>query len=208
MDLEIVLASPQSALLEAWKKRCQKFSNISLYEGSVFDVDCDALVSPANSFGFMDGGIDAQYTDYFGSHVQDRLRMRILEVHHGELLIGQAEIVETDHPKHRFLIAAPTMRVPMVLEESSINPYLATRAVILAVKHKATDASGIQKLNKVCFPGMGTGVGRVPANRCAHQMASAFEQTMGQRYRLPTSWSEASEEHQLLYTDKPQRLQF
>ena len=29
----------------------------------------DAIVSPANSFGFMDGGIDYAYSDHFGWHM-------------------------------------------------------------------------------------------------------------------------------------------
>ena len=56
MSLKIILASPHSSLLEAWETHCSGVSHVSLHQGSVFDVECDALVSPANSFGFMDGG--------------------------------------------------------------------------------------------------------------------------------------------------------
>ncbi len=208
--MKIILASPEASLLQAWKKYCSRFPEISFHEGSVFDVECDALVSPANSFGFMDGGIDAQYTEYFGGQVQERLRLSILQKHHGELLVGNAEFVATDHPTHPILIAAPTMRVPMALGVNSINPYLATRAVILAIKHRSTasDDTVTSNITSVCFPGMGTGVGRIPHELCARQMACAFDQTIRAKYRLPSSWSEASEEHQLLYTDKPVRLQF
>ncbi len=31
---------------------------VEVIEGDLLDLDCDAIVSPANSFGFMDGGID------------------------------------------------------------------------------------------------------------------------------------------------------
>lgn len=34
-----------------------------MHEGSILDVEGDALVSPVNSFGFMDGGIDRAYVD-------------------------------------------------------------------------------------------------------------------------------------------------
>ncbi len=33
------------------------------------DVKCDAVVSPANSFGFMDGGIDLIYSHRFGTNL-------------------------------------------------------------------------------------------------------------------------------------------
>jgi hypothetical protein len=54
---------------------------------------------------------------------------------------------------------------------------------------------------------MGTGVGGVPAEICARQMRAAIDRATAPRHALPTSWAEASEEHQLLYTDKPARLQ-
>jgi O-acetyl-ADP-ribose deacetylase (regulator of RNase III) len=200
----IILASPDQRLIEAWGRECGAAPGVEIFRGSVFDVECDALVSPANSFGFMDGGIDAQYTERFGSRVQDRLRMQILERHHGELLIGAAELVETGDDTHPFLIAAPTMRVPMALPADTINPFLATRAALLVMR----EGRGGARMKSVCFPGMGTGVGRVPPEICARQMRAAIEKALAPRHRLPQSWAEASEDHQLLYTDKPARLQF
>ena len=206
----IILSALDSFLLDAWRKWCGDLSHVEVLEGSVFDVHCDALVSPANSFGFMDGGIDAQYSDYFGKVVQDRLRLQILERHHGELLVGAAELIETDSPDHPFLIAAPTMRVPMVLPADTVNPYLATRAALMLIR-EGTLADGTpvrERVRSICFPGMGTGVGRVPAEVCARQMRSAIEKSAVARHSLPTSWAEASDDHQLLYTDKPKRLQY
>jgi len=45
----------------------------------------------------MDGGLDQAISEFFGWHVQDRLQAKIRERHHGELLVGQGEIVATDH---------------------------------------------------------------------------------------------------------------
>jgi O-acetyl-ADP-ribose deacetylase (regulator of RNase III) len=158
----------------------------------------------------MDGGIDALYGDRFGWHVQQRLRRVILDRHYGELLVGQAEIVETGHAVHKYLIAAPTMRVPMGVDATSINPFLATRAVLLLPKEGRFPAGGrvADAVQSVAFPGMGTGVGRVPADTCARQMGGAFEDAWLGTFRMPTSWAEASERHQLLYTDRPTRLQY
>ena len=71
------------------------------------------MVSPANSFGFMDGGIDALYLKHFGSQLQGQLQQAIQTRHHGELLVGAAEVIETGSKRIPYLIAAPTMRVPM-----------------------------------------------------------------------------------------------
>jgi len=209
--LQIVLAAPDAALALAWEAACGDLPGVTVHRGSIFDVACDAVVSPANSFGFMDGGIDALYVERFGEGVQSRVRRQILDRHGGELLVGSAEIVETGAAATPFLIAAPTMRVPMVLPHDSINPYLATRAVLRVWRQgqlPAGDPVG-ERVRSVAFPGMGTGVGRLPPELCARQMRTALEEHLAPgAFRFPTSWAEASERHQLLYTDRPTRLQY
>jgi O-acetyl-ADP-ribose deacetylase (regulator of RNase III) len=52
--------------------------NITLQCGDIFmDEEFDALVSPANSFGFMNGGIDGVYIQKYGQQLEDRVRSRI-----------------------------------------------------------------------------------------------------------------------------------
>ena len=183
-----------------------------MYRGSIFDVSCDAVVSPANSFGFMDGGIDLLYSQRFGWHVQARLQEQIRVRHHGELLVGAAEIVETGYDAVPFLIAAPTMRVPMRLQ-NSVNPYLAARAALLLAKHGTFGHSTYagEKVSRyvqtVAFPGLGTGVGQIGPNTCAHQMRAALENVVSGSADFPASWAEAQKRHQLLYTDRVRDLQ-
>jgi O-acetyl-ADP-ribose deacetylase (regulator of RNase III) len=212
--MKIILTAIDARLAAAWLKFCGDIDCVAVHQGSVLDIQCDAVVSPANSFGFMDGGIDALYVEVFGPQIQDRVRWAILTRHYGELLVGQADIVETGHPSPPFLIAAPTMRVPMALGRETINPYLATRAVLRLISH-GSFADGpyagqriADHLRVLAFPGMGTGVGRVPAEACARQVRAAIVEHLDGRIRLPSSWAEASERHQLLYTDRPTRLQY
>ncbi len=73
--------------------------------------DFDCLVSPANSFGLMDGGMDAAIVRFLGSQVQERVQERILTEYLGEQPVGTSFIVETGHPKHPFLAHTPTMRL-------------------------------------------------------------------------------------------------
>jgi O-acetyl-ADP-ribose deacetylase (regulator of RNase III) len=84
----------------------------------------------------MDEGLDLKISLFFGWHVQDRLQQIIRTKHHGELLVGTAEIVKTDHPRIPYLICAPTMRVPMIFEQT-VNVYLAIRAVLILVVWEA-----------------------------------------------------------------------
>src|SRR5206468_10834449 len=129
-NMRIILSAVEPSLTEAWEKFCGDIECVTVHRGSILQLSCDAIVSPANSFGFMDGGIDMLYSQHFGWKVQERLQALIRKRHHGELLVGAAEIVDTDHPRIPFVIAAPTMRVPMILRDS-VNPYLAARAVLL-----------------------------------------------------------------------------
>lgn len=206
--MRVILATPDPSIAAAWSEAFAA-SEVEIHHGSILDVECDALVSPANSFGFMDGGLDLAYSQRFGWDLQDRLRRVILERHHGELLVGAAEIIETGTALPGWLIAAPTMRVPMRLPKHSVNPYLSTRAALLAARRgrlpDGTPASSRVKV--LAIPAMGTGVGGISPKLCAGQMRAAYDAIVLSEARLPTSWAEASHDHQLLYTSKPKRLQ-
>jgi O-acetyl-ADP-ribose deacetylase (regulator of RNase III) len=157
----------------------------------------------------MDGGLDLRISEFFGWQVQERLQQLIRDRHHGELLVGTAEIVPTDHPAIPFVISAPTMRVPMVLGRETINVYLATRAVLLLLEHsRLEDGTPVRdRIHSVAIPGMGTGVGKVPAEICARQMKQAILDVRDSS-QFPRTWSEAQRRHQLLYSDTYRNLQF
>ncbi|ADG69190.1 Appr-1-p processing domain protein [Planctopirus limnophila DSM 3776] len=210
--LKIILAAIEHDLADAWEQHCGDLPGVSIHRGSILDLAVDAVVSPANSFGFMDGGIDLRYSERFGWELQQRLQELIRTRHHGELLVGAAEIVETKSNHIPYVIAAPTMRVPMILTET-VNPYLAARAVLLLIRHGIVPtgilagepvASAVQT---VAFPGLGTGIGRVGPNTCAHQMRAAIEEVLLERCDFPHTWAEAQQRHQLLYTDRIRNLQ-
>ena len=210
--LNLILVAVDEPLGNAWDKHCGDLEDVSVVRGSILDVKCDAVVSPANSFGFMDGGIDRVYSQRFGWHVQERLQALIRDKHHGELLVGNAEIVDTDHLAIPFLIAAPTMRVPMILT-GTVNPYLAARAVLLLIQY-GTFASGMLEgelisdaVKTVAFPGLGTGVGRVAPQTCAGQVRAAIDDVLLGKSAFPSSFAHASQTHQRLYTDRTRDLQ-
>ena len=213
MALNIVLAAVDAPLAEAWRRFCGDVPDVAVHRGSILDVHCDAVVSPANRFGFMDGGIDHAYSLHFGWGVQRRLQDAIRTRHHGELLVGRAEAVWTEDPRVPFVIAAPTMRVPMVLPADTINPYLAARAVLLLIANDRF-ADGpfagepvASVVRTVAFPGLGTGVGRVGPNACARQVRAAIDGVALGQSAFPQTWADAQARHQLLYTDRVRDLQ-
>lgn len=196
--MKIYLVAVEAPLYEAFLSHCGELDFVSVKFGSILDLTVDAVVSPANSYGFMDGGIDFLYSQFFGWEVEARLQKAIREKHHGELLVGQAELVATEHPQIPWLIAAPTMRVPMILTDS-VNPFLAARAALRV----AVEAG----LESVAFPGLGTGVGRVGATTCAHQLRQALGEVLLGEGHFPRTWAEASDRHQSLYTARRRNLQ-
>jgi O-acetyl-ADP-ribose deacetylase (regulator of RNase III) len=189
--MNIVLADIEGNLINAWNDIASNNSNITTYQGSIFEVECDALVSPANSFGFMDGSLDFEISEFFGWHVQNRLQEAIKSKHNSELLVGQVEIVPTDHTSIPYVISAPTMRVPMDVRGTA-NPYLAIRGVLLAVKHGVfKDGTPVKdRIKTIAFPGMGTGVGQITPTVFAKQMKQAVEDVIEDKFEFPkTIWN-------------------
>lgn len=200
--MRIILADTDRLLVNEWKRFFKDIPMITVYHGSIFDNPCDAIVSPANSFGFMDGGLDLTLSKYLGWHVQERLQEKIRTKHYGELIVGQAEIVETENRKFPYLIAAPTMRVPMILKDS-VNPFLAMRAILLLItKGRFDDNTPISnKVDSVVVSGLGTGVGCISPVICARQMRIAVGQVMLNEILFPHSWLDANDLHKILISE-------
>jgi O-acetyl-ADP-ribose deacetylase (regulator of RNase III) len=169
----IVLTDHWEPLVRAWAEAFAPFEHIEVRQGDFFAEDADALVSPANSFGIMDGGLDAAIRAQLGGLVEAAVQRRIIEEHHGELPVGAAEVLPTGHSRWPFLVVAPTMRVPESVAQT-LNPYLSFRAALLAIT-RHNRASAERRIRSVVVPGLGTGIGAMDARRCAAQMRIAFD---------------------------------
>lgn len=169
MQLRLSTLDPEMAA--AWKAVFAPYPAVIITTGSILEARADAIVSPANSFGFMDGGIDLAYSHHFGWELEQRLKDKIKKDHAGELPVGCAVVVETLHSDIPFLVSAPTMRVPGGIA-NSVNVYLAFRAVFLAIRSfKGEQATQIRS---VLSPALGAGIGGMPFGRVARQMHAAY----------------------------------
>lgn len=195
---QIKLVATEKPLADAWNVAFEG-TGVTVVHGSIFGFPADAIVSPANSFGFMDGGIDHLITIVLGESVQYDLQHKIAMLHHGELLVGAYQCVKTGHAKWPWLISAPTMRVPMRLPSDTVNPYLAARAIFIALEQN-------DQINSVVVPGLGTGVGNVSPTTCAQQMRKAYDDVFC-GYAYPRTWKDAQTRHQQLYTSAVRDLQ-
>ncbi len=159
--------------MDAWRTSFAGIDTVEVIADDFFERDADAMVSPANSFGVMDGGLDAAIADAIGGDIQARVREAIITRHHGELPVGCADIVPTANARWPNLILAPTMRVPSQIGDT-VNAYLAFRALLLAVVR--FNSATVTPIRTLVVPGLGTGIGCMPPTRCAHQMRIAFDQ--------------------------------
>ncbi|WFU55824.1 macro domain-containing protein [Bradyrhizobium pachyrhizi] len=170
--LTVHLRDINADVVKAWELAFADAADVHVSRGDIFEAEADAVVSPANSFGFMDGGIDLLYSKFFGWTLQTDLQAVIAKQHHGELPVGQAAIVATGHDFIPLLVSAPTMRVPSDIS-ATVNVYLAFRAALIAVlAHNALAKTPIRTL---LAPGLGTGIGAVAPAAAAHQMRAAYD---------------------------------
>jgi len=183
-------------LTEAWEKSFKDIKNVIVKHDSIFNYPCDAIVSPANSFGFMDGGIDLHLSEYLGWHVQKNLQKIILDKYWGELLVGQAEILETGNENFPYLISAPTMRLPRRIDDTT-NVYLAMKAILSLLKFGKFENGELVsgKVQSIAIPGLGTGVGHMHPINCARQMRAAWEEIINGRFKNEKDWDDLYEIH-------------
>lgn len=187
--MQILLVDREPAMARAWRTVFEDRDDVEVIEGDYFSRPAEAMVSPANSFGIMDGGLDAAIRDVLGFAVQKRAQRVIVERHHGELPVGSAELVDTSDERWPVLVVAPTMRVPENVNQT-LNAYLAFRAAILACKR--ADIGSI-----VCC-GLGTGIGGMNPQRAAVQMRMALLHATGPA-RIP-SFDQIHATHRALRT--------
>lgn len=188
MPLKIILCDIQKKITDAWLRHFEGIENVKVSHGNIFEVEADTLVNPANSFGFMDGGLDYAISEFFEWKIQPRVQAVLREKHFGELPVGMAEIVETGNRKFPYLVCAPTMRTPANVS-NTLNAYLAMRAILIAVLRFNQTHTGAIK--SVVIPGLGTAVGKMPASRCARQMRVAYDNVFGGQACNFTSLREA-----------------
>jgi O-acetyl-ADP-ribose deacetylase (regulator of RNase III) len=169
----IYLIDKSQPLVQAWQAAFADCPAVEAVAGSYFQRAADAIVSPANSFGIMDGGLDLALRDELGYSVENKLQEAIVRDYHGELPIGSAVIVETGHSEWKYLVAAPTMRVPEPIA-FTLNAYMAFRAILVAVENFNRE-KGKSEIDSIVCSGLGTGVGQMSAVKCARQMRAAYE---------------------------------
>lgn len=176
MPVAITLCDRTADLVQAWKRYFPDESGVKVANQNILTLPVDALAIPANSFGFTDSGVDMAISqEIFDWRLQDTLRLQIDRDHDGELLVGQALALPTKSTRLRYVVVAPTMRLPTDVS-GSVNAYLAMRAILRAVEahNRANKPTPAEQIRSLAVPGLCTGTGKMPAERAAYQMWTAY----------------------------------
>lgn len=168
----LILVDIKEEVVAAWRVAFDGEPGVEVVQGPFERLpEFDAVVSPANSFGLMDGGIDLAISRFFGWDLMDAVQARIRAEYFGEQPVGTAMIVGTNDEKHPYLIHAPTMRVPMDIRGTDYA-YLAMLAVLRSVR----DHNRVQtrRIDTVACSGLGTATGKLEPRVAAAQMVLAW----------------------------------
>ena len=164
--MKLTLVGIDLDLVEAWRREFREFDEVTIVHQDITQVATDTVVSPGNSHGWMNGGIDLVYKHFFGSEIESEVR-RTIDILPGKILpVGAGVLVSTKHDKVPYLILAPTMEEPAEIPED--HAYRAMRAVL------RTAARYPERVKQIFCPGLGTGIGNIPFAVAAANMATAY----------------------------------
>jgi O-acetyl-ADP-ribose deacetylase (regulator of RNase III) len=164
--LRISICDTNQEIAAVFARIFAREANVEVLHGNMLHLTASALVSPANSFGDMSGGVDKAIDDFFGGQAQKRVQAHIREEFLGEMPVGAATILPMLHRQFPFLIVAPTMRIPGYAGKT-INAYLAMRAILVAVtRHNQSNAN---RIYHIALPSLCTGVGGMSYGEAAEQ---------------------------------------
>jgi hypothetical protein len=80
LEPRIVLPEPihlvdrDALLVAAWREVFREFNEVVPERRDFFEQPADAMVAPGNSFGIVDGGLDAAIRDALGPAIEGRVR--------------------------------------------------------------------------------------------------------------------------------------
>lgn len=190
-NMKIYLLDINKNMTDAWQKYFKSFGEVEDIEivnedfATFMDKhpNIEAVVSPANSFGLMDGGYDKAITDYFGKDLMKEVQRKIMFDWRGEQPVGTSMSVPIYNrvfntiygSKICQLIHTPSMRTPEVIKDSRIIYQCMRTTLIEALR---------QQVGNIVIPAFGGLTGRVPCDEIAKMMYLAYKQIYNQPEEL------------------------
>ena len=129
--------------------------SIIVRNADITKINCDAIVNPANSFGYMGGGVAGAIKREGGVEIENEA------IKKAPISIGEAIATTSGNLSCKYIIHTPTMIQP-AMKTNTDNIEKATYAALKLAKKL--------DINIIVIPGMGTGVGRVPKKDAARSI--------------------------------------
>ena len=163
--MKVIVADQNKRVLQALKDYDPTFE---WHLGNPLAFEIDAVVSPANTGGIMNGGYDAALRRYFGNALEYRVRMSIKEA---PIYVGEARAIQTVDPKVKWLIIAPTVSIAAdgLSGHESVSYAVAYKSVIVA---KSVGAKCLG------MTGLGTGAGGLDIRDAVFQQCDGIEDAL------------------------------
>lgn len=178
--LKVVLVDVNAKVVQEWLAAFADTPEVEIHKGSIVSEQVDAWVSPTNSRGRMDGGLDAVVKRHLGAGIQLRVQRAIRDRFAGTLPIGSAVCVPSGAINPKYLISTPTMETSAQNVSETLNVALACAAAFQAIHQQNAASPG--SITSVALVGMGAHTGRVPARVCANLMWTGY--TLFNDYRF------------------------
>lgn len=138
------------------------------FEKFVKNTKVQCVVSPANSFGIMDGGYDLALTKWYGNQLEERVQKYIIENYYGEQPVATSFIIDAGKD-NQYLIHTPTMRTPEKIVDTRVI-YQSMRTTLLIAKKN--------KIESILIPMFGGATGCVRPQVVAEMMYLGYCQIM------------------------------
>jgi O-acetyl-ADP-ribose deacetylase (regulator of RNase III) len=170
--MRVILVDINAEMVRAWRAVFAAEPAVQIVHGSLLDQHADAWVTPTNSAGQMNGGLDGVLKRHFGPRIEKAVQAEIARLYEGGMPVGSATCVRTGVENPTFLISVPTMVKPTEDIRGTQNVALACAAAFQAVhQQNARQPGGI---TSIALPGLGASTGKVPVRSCANLMWSAY----------------------------------
>lgn len=145
------------------------------------NVEC--IVSPANSFGLMDGGYDLAISEWFGPQLQKNVQQYIIDNFWGEQPVGTSFIIDANE-KGQKLIHTPSMQTPREIVDPFVV-YQCMRTTLMCAYQN--------NVKSILIPLFGGGCGGVHPQTIAKMMKLAYDQIHNPPDKLDWSYADIAE---------------
>jgi O-acetyl-ADP-ribose deacetylase (regulator of RNase III) len=173
MLVAVTLVDINPKMIAAWRSTFEENPEVQIVQGSMLDMPVSAWVSPTNSRGSMDGGLDLVIKKSLGAKIEKAVQQEISARYSGSMPVGHAVCVSTGQIQPAYLISTPTMVGSSDDISDTMNVALACCAAFQAVHQQNHRSPG--SVRSIAVPGLGANTGKVPVEICADLMWTAYQ---------------------------------